>query len=180
MTYIRWGRTTCPSHSETELVYAGKAAGSKWSNTGGGANYLCMPPHPQYSRYQGGVQGRSTLYGVEYEPQGGPLNSVQEHDAPCALCFVSNREASIMVPGMKTCPTGWSKEYSGYLVSTKQGDSHYRSMYECLDGQPESYPFSYSNHVNQAVFYHVEAGCGTLPCPPYSAEKELTCVVCTK
>ena len=50
-------------------------------------------------------------------------------------------------------------------------------MYESLDGQPESYPFSYRDHPDQAVFYHVEAGCGTLPCPPYSAEKEL--IVCS-
>ena len=139
-----------------------------------------MPLHPQYSRYQGGAQRYNTLNGVEYEPRGGPLNSVRQHDAPCALCFASNREASIMVPGMMTCPPGWLKEYSGYLVSTRQDESHYRSMYECLDGQPESYPFYNTHHPDEAMFYHVEAGCDTLPCPPYSAEKELTCVVCTK
>ena len=118
---------------------------------------------------QAGVQGWSVLYGVEYEPQGGPLNSVQEHDAPCAVCHASTRVASLMIP----------KEYSGYLVSTTDHD-HYRTMYVCLDGMPESYPFSNEGHPDQAVLYHVEASCSTLPCPPYNAEKELTCVVCTK
>ena len=33
VTYIRWGRTTCPDTEETELVYAGRAAGTvpRWS-----------------------------------------------------------------------------------------------------------------------------------------------------
>ena len=140
-----------------------------------------MPPQPEYSSFQAEVQGRSVLYGVEYEyePQGGPLNSVQEHDAPCAVCHASTRVASLMIPGMMVCPAGWTKEYSGYLVSTRD-HGHYRTMYVCLDGMPESYPFSNEGHPDQAVFYHVEASCNTLPCPPYNAEKELTCVVCTK
>ena len=39
-TYIRWGRTTCPDTEGTELVYAGRAAGSLWNHKGGGDNYL--------------------------------------------------------------------------------------------------------------------------------------------
>ena len=38
--YIRRGRTTCPNISGTELVYQGIAAGSWYSHTGVGANYL--------------------------------------------------------------------------------------------------------------------------------------------
>ncbi len=30
-----------------------------------------------------------------------------------------------------------------------------------------------------ALFFHVEAECGGMQCPPYDPEKELTCVVCT-
>ena len=40
--YIRWGRTTCPSVTGTELVYEGIAAGSIHSQQGGGSNRLCM------------------------------------------------------------------------------------------------------------------------------------------
>ena len=36
--YIRWGNTTCPNISGTEPVYWVIAAGSWYSNTGGGAN----------------------------------------------------------------------------------------------------------------------------------------------
>ena len=67
--YIRWGRTTCPNTTGTELVYQGIAAGSWYSHTGGGANYLCLPQEPKYSNYRPGVQGHSPLYGTEYETQ---------------------------------------------------------------------------------------------------------------
>ena len=29
-------------------------------------------------------------------------------------------------------------------------------------------------------FYHVEANCNGMLCPPYDPQKELTCAVCTK
>ena len=40
VVYTRWGRTTCPSTSGTQLLYAGRAAGSYYTHNGGGANYL--------------------------------------------------------------------------------------------------------------------------------------------
>ena len=46
--YIRWGRTTCPDTNGTELVYKGLAAGSPHSETGGGANYICITSNPAY------------------------------------------------------------------------------------------------------------------------------------
>ena len=65
VVYTRWGRTSCPPTAS--LVYSGRAAGSWYGNTGGGANYLCMPNDPDYSTYNPGVQGHSPLYGTEYE-----------------------------------------------------------------------------------------------------------------
>ena len=38
VTYVRWGRTTCPNTPGTELVYTGRAAGSSWDISGGGGN----------------------------------------------------------------------------------------------------------------------------------------------
>ena len=57
VVYIRWGKTSCPNVTGTELVYAGRAGGSWYRHTGGGANYLCMPNDPDYLAYQSGVQG---------------------------------------------------------------------------------------------------------------------------
>ena len=69
VVYTRWGRTTCPNTSGTELVYEGRAAGSYWNHKGGGANYLCMPEIPDYTLpFTPGVHGQGNIYGVEYEP----------------------------------------------------------------------------------------------------------------
>ena len=175
--YIRWGRTTCPRTAT--LVYSGIAAGSWWSATGGGANYLCLPRYPQYTSYAHGIR-RVSLYGAEYQLWGHSPYPTAIHDdnVPCAVCSV-NRCQKLMIPARTSCPSGWTREYYGYLMTTAPGNNHYRTMYECMDREPQTIPGSGAN-TDGAVFYHVEASCNGIPCPLYSREKELTCVVCTK
>ncbi len=104
VTYIRWVKTTCPSVPGTALVYHGMAAGSWFGDNGGGANYLCMPYNPQYSNYLAGVQGYSPLHGTEYQLHGGPLSSsAHNHNVPCAVCYVSTRVSSLMLPARMEC-----------------------------------------------------------------------------
>ena len=55
---------------------------------------------------------------------------------------------------------------------------HNTATYECVDKDAESVPGSHASTRWRVVFYHVEASCNGLPCPPYIAEKELTCAVC--
>ena len=62
VVYTRWGKTSCPNDTGTELVYAGRAGGSHQMSTGGGANYLCMPNDPDYLGHQSGVQWWSFVY----------------------------------------------------------------------------------------------------------------------
>ena len=181
--YTRWGRTTCPSTSGTQLLYAGRAAGSRYTEKGGGANYLCLPEQTQYSTFTAGVQtrGRAHLYGAEYQTAGtdnGPLRTFHDHNVPCAVCYTSTRETVVMIPARLTCPTSWTREYYGYLMADYHG--HYRTMFECVDQSPQSVPGSAVN-TNGALFYHTEVKCNyEIPCPPYDAQKEVTCVVCTK
>ena len=54
-----------------------------------------------------------------------------------------------------------------------------RSTFECMDFLPEATAGGHTDQ-NGALFYYIEARCGSLPCPPYEEEKELTCAVCTK
>ena len=70
LVYTRWGKTICPSTSGTELVYAGRAAGSDSHAKGGGSDILCMPNDPEYDDYDAG-EGVSPIYGVEYFPSSG-------------------------------------------------------------------------------------------------------------
>ena len=178
MVYTRWGKTSCPSVSGTQLVYAGRAGGTLHTHRGGAANYLCMPGDPDYLRYGSGVQGTSYVYGVEYTIRSGqPFYAVHDHNAPCAVCYASTRAAVTMIPAKTHCPSTWTLEYSGYLMSAYY--SHHPTMYECVDKNPDSVPGTASN-TNGALFYHVEANCNGMACPPYDPQKELTCAVCTK
>ena len=182
VVYTRWGKNSCPNVTGTELVYAGRAGGSWFRRTGGGANYLCMPNDPDYLAYEPGVQHRSPVYGAEYQPWTGPLSAVHDHNVPCATCYASTRVAVTMIPAKTRCPSSWTLEYSGYLMSAYKGDSRYvdyRTMFECVDKNPDSIPGSASD-VNGALFHHAEATCTGMPCPPYDPQKELTCTVCTK
>ena len=181
VVYTRWGRTTCPSTTGTQLLYAGRAAGSFHNQKGGGANYLCLPEQPQYSTYTAGIQvGRAYLYGAEYETAGGndgPLRSVADHNVPCAVCYSVTRRTVVMIPARLTCPSSWTREYYGYLLANWYG--HHRTMFECMDQSPQSVPGSIAN-TDGTFFFHTEVKCNGIPCPPYDTQKEVTCVVCTK
>ena len=171
--YTRWGRTTCPNVTGTQLVYAGRAAGSHYAHKGGGANYLCLPNDPSYLQYRSGHQNeRGYIYGLEYETSNGPLAAFHDHNVPCAVCYVSTRGTVLMIPAKTTCPSSWTQEYNGYLMSER-----HRSMFECVDGNPETVSGG-SGSQDGVLFHHVEATCHGIACPPYTAGRELACAVC--
>ena len=183
VTYTRWGRTTCPEQSGTSLVYEGLAAGGGYNQVGGGANFLCLVKNPKYNPGTTTSNfGYGILYGTEYEvDRGQALNNGLRHNqnAPCAVCHVSTRSSQIMVPGTYECPSGWTSEYSGWLMVEYHGHKG-RSMFVCVDKDAETVPGQRAD-TNGNLLHHTEVDCGTgLPCPPYDERKELSCVVCTK
>ena len=175
VTYTRWGALDCANISGTELVYTGRVGGSHYTHNGGGSNYLCMPEVPEYVLpTRGGVQQHGLLYGTEYES---PIVGAHDVNVPCAVCYVSTRATMLMIPAKATCPQSWTREYYGYLMSDHY--THKRSTHECVDKDQEAIPGTHTNE-NGALFYHIEATCTGMPCPPYDPNKELNCVVCTK
>ncbi|XP_078619369.1 uncharacterized protein LOC144886545 [Branchiostoma floridae x Branchiostoma japonicum] len=179
--YIRWGRTSCDEGTGTVTVYSGFAGGAYY-NKGGGSNYQCLPADPEWGRYEDGTQEDSSyMYGAEYEiNRNTPYDKATLHnrDVPCAVCYSLSRRAQLMIPARKTCPEGWTREYGGYLMAAYYNHSG-RTEFVCMDGEPEVRPGGEGSD-NGALFYPVEARCGSLPCPPYVEGRELTCVVCTK
>jgi hypothetical protein len=158
-----------------ERVYSGRTGSSYNRHQGGAANYVCMPDDPEYTLpFRAGVQGYSYVYGTEYENLLVPNR--EQHDAPCAVCYIPTKHSVIMIPAKTSCPSGWTREYYGYLMSERVVNR--RTMYECVDMAMESVPGS-QNQVYSGHFWHVEAHCNGVACPPYSAEKELGCVVCS-
>ncbi|XP_072024157.1 uncharacterized protein [Amphiura filiformis] len=178
--YIRWGRTTCPSTSE--LGYAGIAGGKHYRQSGSGSNYLCLPDTPEYDHYQAGAHtNRGSVYSAEYQifdfP---PFAGKHDHDVPCAVCIATNRGILMMIPAKMTCPSGWNREYHGYLMSERY--SHSSTEFVCVDRNPEVRSDSSVSNQDGVLLYPVEGRCdgSNLPCAPYINGAELTCVVCTK
>ena len=159
-TYIRWGRTTCPSGHNTTLVYSGRAGGTRWEHKGGAANYLCMPDDPDHLQYNSGTQGNSYIAGVEYWYGNSfpSLSAVNHHNVPCALCYVSTRSVAVMIPAKTHCPTNWTLEYTGYIMSERYSRNS-RTMYECIDKNPESVPGLNAASDPRAFFIPVEPYC---------------------
>ncbi|CAH1269269.1 Hypp4137 [Branchiostoma lanceolatum] len=178
--YIRWGRKGCPS-TATRL-YSGIAGGTHFAQAGGGTNYLCLPKNPQWGSYLDGHQLSSAyIYGAEYElshdvPFGS--KSLHNQNVPCAVCHNLHHNNQLMIPARKTCPAGWFPEYDGYLMASYR-DHAGAKEFVCMDKKPEA---ETGGHLNQdgALFYPVEAVCGSLPCPNYVQGRELTCVVCSQ
>ena len=178
--YMPWGQTTCPTGQGTQLLYAGRAGGTHWDHSGGAANFVCLPNDPDHLQYQSGVQGYAHIEGVEYRYAGLPsLSSSNHHNAPCAVYYVATRSVAVMIPAKTRCPTNWTLEYIGYLMAKRLTHAG-RSMYECVDRDPESVPGLNVYSAPLSHFYIVEPYCNGLSCAPYDDEKELTCVVCTR
>ena len=174
VTYTRWGSSTC--RSGVTLVYPGRTGVTFGGHQGGASNYVCMPNDPEYTLpSRGGTQGYSFVFGTEYED---PLVPGRfQHNAPCAVCYLPTMNTVIMIPAKTSCPSDWTREYFGYLMS--EAVLNRRSMYECVDMGMESVPGS-DNHIDGGHFYHVEAHCNGVACPPYDNFRELNCVVCSK
>ena len=184
VTYTRWGKTTCPSDTEAQLVYSGRAGGTHYLAQGGSAEKICLPDDPDYTAGSVNISSqthRSVIHGVEYEfPYGGlshPLQDVHNQNVPCAICDVPTRARVIMVPAKTVCPPSWTREYYGYLLT--EFDGHYRSTYTCIDSDPEVVPGE-SSDANPSLFYYSMTDCNGLLCPPFEDNRLLYCVVCTK
>ena len=176
VVYVRWGHNSCPD-SGAQLVYAGRAGGSHYKNKGGGGNPQCLPLDPNFYKTVSGSQNWAYMYGAEYEGTNSFVANSHDTDVPCAVCYVPTRNALYMIPAKYTCPSGWTREYFGYLMS--EYHNHHRSQFSCVDHSLTPVTGSVHDH-NGFLFYTVEGVCGSLPCPPYSRDKELSCAVCTK
>ena len=95
-----------------------------------------------------GPNNHGLVYGAEYEAASGePIHNsgLHDHNVPCTVCRVTQRYSVLMIPGQYTCPTGWTREYYGYLVTAHHGN--HRTMYECMDISPETVQGLHHAHI---------------------------------
>ena len=126
-------------------------------HVGSGANHLCLVKTPQYAAYTPGKQGYAQLAPMEYQGE----DAVNNHNAPCAVCETA-RNKVLMIPGTTTCPSGWTREYYGYIM-TQRKDGHKKSEFICVDGQPDSLPGSAAHTLIAGELFRVEAVCDIIP-----------------
>ena len=191
VTYVRWGRTSCPNVTGTELVYSGRAGGTFWNTQGGGAEKLCLPDQPEYlpntANLDSAIPASPHVHGAEYEYSAGPNSNTLHQNVPCAVCYASARSSTLMIPAKIQCPPTWTREYYGYLSTERAKEpsrvpsGHYRSSFNCVDVNPEIIENSHNNN-DGALFYFALSACNTngLRCPPYEHGRALSCAVCTK
>ncbi|XP_019857447.1 PREDICTED: short-chain collagen C4-like isoform X2 [Amphimedon queenslandica] len=179
--YTRWGRKSCPAGAE--LVYEGLAAGGHYTHMGGGADHVCLPAKEPQNMKKPVPPRYSLIYGTEYENVNDIFPGKNNHNVPCAVCYAPNRSTKLMIPSRTSCPSLWTMEYKGYLMtSLSSHDNHNKnSLHECVDDNPESIDGSDAN-TDGALFYFILLRCiGTgIPCPPYAENEFVTCVVCTR
>uniref|UniRef100_A0A1X7SUE0 Collagen IV NC1 domain-containing protein n=1 Tax=Amphimedon queenslandica TaxID=400682 RepID=A0A1X7SUE0_AMPQE len=173
VVYTRWGRKSCPTGAE--LLYEGITGGSHYTHIGGGANYVCLPKDPQYMSSTVPF-GYSRIYGTEYEIVQNIFSGKHDHNAPCAVCYTSTKSVKLMIPARTSCPSSWTIEYKGYLMTEYYGVlTKNNKVYECVDEYPESIDGSGAS-TNGALFYFTATVCNGLPCPPYVDKRAITCV----
>ena len=117
------------------------------------------------------------VYGVEYEERNFNGVNTYDHDAPCDVCK-SDRTSIMMIPARQHCDSGWTTEYTGFLVSNA-ANQRSASEYVCLNATPAIGKTDAANN-DGALFYYVFSKCGSLPCGPYKENAALPCVVCSK
>jgi len=130
VVYVCWGHKSRPDGG-AQLVYEGRAGGSHYTHKGSGSNPQCLPLDPNYYTRQSGSPHYGYMYGAEYENTNGLVANTHDTDIPCAVCYVPTRNTFYMIPAKYTCPTGWTREYFGYLISEYHG--FHRSQFSCVD-----------------------------------------------
>jgi len=190
VSYIRWGRTVCPTGASR--LYKGFLGSAHYAVGGNGANYLCAHEAPKFAKTVAGVQAwTAMLYGAEmeyiaeYAAANAPFSNenlnggqLANQDMVCVVCYVAGSSDHLMVPGRQDCgQVGYDLQYKGYLVAEWHG-GRMRGQYVCMDESPEGRPGG-SGDNNQGVVYPVQIGCGSIPCTPYVEGFEMPCSVCT-
>ena len=148
---------------------------------------------PQMQRFASPALLTKVWYEDVNYPNAFPGTPSIRHLVPCAVCEAVQRVTHVMIPAAVKCPSSeWTTEYKGFIMSSANIDKsnvkvtyHFsRTTFICVDENSKSFdskPFtSYSG--SPIFFTRVQcSGDGALGnCPPYKADKALSCVFCTK
>ena len=119
-----WGSRTCPIG--TQQMVAGVMVGSiegyassTPATTGGASNFLCAGAYGAMgldvfnTAEQVGSSIGSIVYGAD-----STLSYVDGSAIACSTCLATGRSWNLMVSGRNDCPSSFTLEYSGHLLSS--------------------------------------------------------------
>ena len=156
-------------------------SGSLLRDIGSGSNYLCMPKQPKYGKYNSAKNSESgQIDGVTYGNSYSKVDMYMTNKIiNCAVCQVSKKSETLMIPASNICPPDWSLEYQGYVAAQRHTDST-RTMYICLEG---TYNSKRAGNSRSGMLNKVTVPkCDILPCGnnQFKSQIDLSCVVCSK
>lgn len=154
-------------------------AGSSTSSVGHGANYQCLPTAPVYGNFNTTENdARSAISVATIKDDTNVIDSALDSQVlQCSYCQTLSAFVVRMLVGTKSCPTGWTAEYTGYLISSKEESSRCSMGYACLASSPNT--LANSDTTGTSEVYLVEQECGALPCGTYTNYEEVACTVCS-
>jgi hypothetical protein len=181
VVYTRWGKGSCPAGAT--LVYSGYPAGGSYTSNGGPANPVCLASAPNWTGvpFNDANNTAGSLWGTEFVSGVSGIASIDalaNEDPLCAVCYRPDADVSFEYPGSSVCPEGWNREYYGYMTGNLASNAGPTETV-CMDIAPDVRPGG-SADQNGFLWYTLEAVCGSLPCPPYVANREISCSVCTR
>lgn len=171
--YTRWGHDECGGDSE--LIYTGAAGSAAHNQAGGGYNSMCLTMDPSEAPDKAdGAQNHARVYGTEYEAHYAG-QSRNNHDAACAVCAYKG-SATYTAWGTTECGAEHSVLYNGNILGDHHG--HYKAEWVCVDPELKSHASDDAGNQDGTLWYQAEYECGSIPCTPYTQNKEGACAVC--
>jgi len=172
--YTRWGHDECGDDST--LVYAGAASGAQHNQRGGGYNGICVTMNPSEAPDKAdGAQNHARLYGTEYESHYMGSNRNHNQDAACAVCAYHGR-ATYNAWGTTECGAGHTRLYQGNVLAAHH--SQWRAEWQCVDEAQKGHAENNAGNNDGVLWYQAEYECGSIPCGPYTQNKEVACAMC--
>ena len=169
--FTHWGATSCPA-SQTTKLYSGFMVGPSSGNTGGGANFLCMHPLPQFKKRIVDLNRKSKLYGAEY--------ALNDEDVACSVCEYNTDTTAVYVQwGRVRCSSGHTTAYTGLTMASSMAvKSNADSV--CVNSTRATSVASSKNHAAIAsMLYPTQMFQGAADEGAYRPFREVACAVCS-
>nr|KAG5711597.1 hypothetical protein BaRGS_016779 [Batillaria attramentaria] len=133
-TFVRWGRTVCPPGSD--IIHTGYAGGAGYTNSGSGANRVCLTDKPVFDDHTMLSGGHGNLHGAQYWVQGHQRTDVFSDKAVSGTGFKmfysihpANQQPERLTSGLFNCSVPYFHTFQLHFSCNLATD--------CVEGEDE-------------------------------------------